>query len=489
MRLLLIRPPVVHLRADFYGSIPGIPSGLCYLAAAVREQGVEVDLLDCYGEDPHRFYRFRRRWRARGLRPEEAARRMDPEVTAVGISVHCAAEHTMSATIAREIKALHPELPVIVGGYHATFLPEEFVEAGADYVVMGEGESRLPRLLRALESGEDPSGQEGVAGRGFCNRRESKYTVDLDSMPFAAVDLVDLQAYWKLGYGHGPVREPYMNILTSRGCPYDCAFCQAPGMCGRRWLAKSPGRVLEEVRYHMDAYGVRDFHIQDENFGVDRERAEEICRLLAELDPPVTFCFPSGVKMETLDESMLELLAAAGCRYISMSPETGSRRVLELMNKTANIELVPRLVRRARSLGIRTCTFFVAGYPGETESDRRETRAYVRRLARAGVDEMVMPVLTPFPATASMEEPSLQGWTEIDELCFSPVWRSDYRSLDRYRLVTYLHFYAVKLLHHPLAALRQLWNVFTGRSETKGEMTARRLPRDLLDSLMSALRR
>jgi radical SAM superfamily enzyme YgiQ (UPF0313 family) len=489
VRLLLVRPPVVHLRADFYGSIPGIPSGLCYLAAAVREQGVEVDLLDCYGEMPHRFYRFRGRWRARGLRPAEAAGRVDPDLTAVGISVHCASEHSISIALVRETRRRHPHLPVIVGGYHATFLPEDFIGAGADYVVMGEGERRLPRLLRALEAGEDPSGQEGVAGRGFCNPRESKYTVDLDSMPFAAVDLVDLQAYWKLGYGHGPVRGPYMNILTSRGCPFDCAFCQAPQMCGRRWLAKSPERVLEEVRHHIGTYGVTDFHIQDENFGVDRGRAEEVCRLLAGLDPPVTICFPSGVKMETLDDRMLELLAAAGCRYLSMSPETGSRRVLGLMNKTANIDLVPRLVRRARALGIRTCTFFVAGYPGETDTDRRETRAYVRRLARTGADEMVMPVLTPFPATAAMDEPSLQGWTDVDELCFSPVWREDYAELDRYRMGTYLHFYAAKLLHHPLALLRQLWNVITGRSETKGEMTARRLPRDLLDSLLSRLRR
>ena len=489
MRLLLLRPPVVHLRADFYGSIPGIPSGLCYLAAAVRQQGIEVELLDCYGEMPHRFYRFRKRWRARGLKPSEAAERVPNGLTAAGISVHCATEHSISVEIIRAIKKVHPELPVIIGGYHATFLPDEFIEAGADFVVMGEGELRLPRLLGALDAGVDPSSLEGVAGRGFCNPRTSKYTVDLDSMPFAAVDLVDLKSYWRLGYGHGPVREPYMNILTSRGCPYDCAFCQAPQMCGRRWLAKSPDRVIREMRHHMDTYGVRDFHIQDENFGVDRSRAEEICKRLAALEPSVSFCFPSGVKMETLDEEMLELLASAGCRYISLSPETGSRRVLKLMNKTANIELVPRLVRKARSLGIRTCTFFVAGYPGETPADRRETRAYVRRLARVGVDEMVMPVLTPFPATASMDEPTLQGWSEMDELCFSPVWRKDYPLLNRFRLVTYLHFYTVKLFFHPLACIRQLWNVLTGRSETKGEMTARRLPRDLLDSVVSALRR
>ena len=486
MRLVLIRPPVVHLKADFYGSIPGIPAGVAYLAAAVREAGVGVEILDAYGLDPHRVYTFRQRYRARGLTPEEIAGRIRGDDVVAGISVHCANEHTMSIRIARAIRRLHPETPVVVGGYHATFLPEEFLEGGADYVISGEGEVRLPALLEAIERGSGAEALEGVATAHGINPRREKYSVDLNTQPFAAVDLLPLETYWKLGYGHGPFAGKYMNIITSRGCPYDCAFCQAPAMCGGRWLSKSAERVLEEIRYHIEEYGVRDFHIQDENFAIDRKRVEQICRGIVEQDLGITFCFPSGLKMETLDEDLLELMITAGCRYFSLSPETGSRRVLELMNKTANIEKVPALIRKASSLGTATCTFFVAGYPGETEEDRRETKDYIARLAADGVDEVVMPILTPFPATASMEEESLTGFSEYDELCFSPVWRSDYRQLDRYRKAVYLRFYLTRLLRHPLRVLRQAVSVITGRARTKGEMTARRLVRDLFDRLFRA---
>lgn len=482
VKIVLVRPPVVHLKADFYGSIPGIPAGLAYLAASVRKSGFDVEILDAYGTAPHRFYDFRERYRARGLTPGEIALRLKG-VEVVGISVHCANEHTMSIRIASAVKKASPDTTVVVGGYHATFLPESFLEAGADYVVMGEGERRLPWLLKALESGTGADDIEGVGSQVRVNPRAEKYTIDLDSEPFAAVDLLPLENYWKLGYSHGPFAGKYMNIITSRGCPYNCSFCQAPAMCGGRWLARSADGVLDEIRFHMDRYGVRDFHIQDENFAIDRSRVERICKGLIEGDYGITFCFPSGLKMETLDEELLELLIKAGCRYFSLSPETGSKRVLSLMNKTANIDKVPRLIRKAASMGTRTCTFFVAGYPGETREDRIETRTYIKYLAKEGVDEIVMPVLTPFPATAAMEEETLQGFREYDELCFSPVWRSDYRPLDRFRKTVYLHFYLTRILWHPFRVLRQGINVITGKAGTKGEMTARRMIRDLFDRL------
>ncbi len=482
--ITFIRPPVVHLKADFYGSIPGIPSGLAYLAASTRSAGHSVKIIDGYGSAPHRFYSFRSRYRARGLTPAEIAR-LTPASSTAGISVHCAGEHSMACAIIGELKAAVPSRPVIVGGYHATFVPADFIAAGADYVVLGEGERRLPELLGRLEQGMGVEGLEGFAFRGGMIDRRTKYTVDLDSQPFAAVDLLPLESYWDLGYGHGPVMKGvrYMNILTSRGCPYKCSFCQAPEMSGGRWLSKSADRVLEEIRWHQDTFGISDFHIQDENFAVNRKRVEDICTGLIDGGFDISFCFPSGLKMETLDDDLLRLLSKAGMRYFSLSPESGSRRVLELMNKTADIDRVPGLVALASSLRVSTCCFFVAGTPGETDLDRRDTRRYIRKLARCGVEEVVMPIMTPFPSTAAMAEPGLQGFSEMDELCFSPIWRADYRRLDLYRRITYLHFYFARLFAHPLGFAAMLGRILTGRSRTKGEMTARRMLRDLRDRL------
>jgi radical SAM superfamily enzyme YgiQ (UPF0313 family) len=151
------------------------------------------------------------------------------------------------------------------------------------------------------------------------------------------------------------------------------------------------------------------------------------------------------------------------------------------MGKTADLDRVPELIGKAASMGTSTCAFFVTGYPGETNRDRRETAEYISKLAKVGVDEVIMPILTPFPGTVAMDEPSLQGFQEYDQLCFSPVWRSDYDRLNRFRLGVYARFYATRLFHHPLRVLRQIMNVITGKAATKTEMTARRKFRDFYD--------
>ncbi len=486
MRIALVRTPVVHLSADLYGSIPGIPSGIAYLAASVRARGHEVSIVDGYGERPHDFYRFRSRYTARGLTPAGISGRIDPSTPVAGVSVHCAGEHSMACEILAAVKAGHPGIVTVVGGYHATFVPEAFIAAGADYVVMGEGEERLPRLLDALERGENPDGQDGLASaRGISPR--SAGPVELEHQPFGAVDLLPLENYWRLRYGHGPFAGKYMNIVTSRGCPYKCSFCQAPLMSGGKWTSRSAAKVVEEMEWHNRLWGLTDFHIQDENFAIDRDRAVSICRMLAGHDPGFTFCFPSGLKMETLDDELLELLAKAGCRYISLSPETGSPRVLALMNKVADIDRVPHLFRKASSLGMKTCAFMATGYPGETPADRRMTRRYVGRLASSGADEVVMPVVTPFPATPAMEEEALKGFREYDELCFSPVWRPDYRRLDAYRWTVYAVFYATRLVRRPGAVLAQAVRLLEGRFGTKTEMTVYRKLRDLPDHIAAIL--
>ncbi len=484
MQITFIRPPVVHLKADFYGSIPGIPSGLSYLAGSVRAAGHQVDIVDGYGEAPNRFYTFRKKYRARGLTPEEIADRT-PSSSVAGLSIHCATEHSMGLEIIRELKRKSPARLVLVGGYHTTFVPEDFVEAGADYVILGEAEKRLPLLLKIIENNGDFEELDGVVTKDFSKPRISKYIVNLNEQPFAAVDLLPLNNYWNLGYSHGPVKrgKRYMNILTSRGCPYKCSFCQAPSMCGGNWLAKSAEKVLEEIQFHIDKYDVRDFHIQDENFAIDRKRVEDICNGIIDRKLNITFCFPSGLKMETLDDTLLELMAEAGCRYFSLSPESGSTRVLKLMNKIADIHRVPKLIEKASKLGIATCCFFVAGTPGEIPSDRKETRAFIRFLARAGVDEVVMPIMTPFPATLSMKEPDLQGFSEMDELCFSPVWRDDYKPLNRFRIGVYFHFYATRMLFHPIAFVSMIFRIIRGNCRTKGEMTSRRLVQDFFDKI------
>ena len=477
MKLLLVRPPVIHRRGDFYGSIPGIPIGIAHLAAVVQNAGHPVAVLDAYGSAPRRLYQFGREYVARGLTPAEIVSSAPADVDAIGLSIHCTTEQAVARALLPELRHAFPGKPLIVGGYHPTFVPEQFTAMGADYVVLGEGEKRLPSLLDALEAQGSVEEIDGLATGGVVRPRTALLE-SLDGFPLPAVELLPLEHYWKLPYGHGPVRGPYMNVITSRGCPFRCGFCQAPLMSGGKWLARSPADVLRELVYYDERWGITDFHIQDENFALNRARAAGICQEVIRLNRGFTFCLPSGINAMTLDEELVDLMAQAGFRYLSVSPETGSPKVLELMGKRMDLQRVSATVAMTSRRGIRTNACFMLGYPGEEDEDRRMTRRYVAHLARHGLDELIIPIMTPFPGTASMA--AFPG-RESEELCFSPRWRKDYRALSRFRTGVYAVFLAVKAWHRPGASLRQIANVLTRRHETKGEMTVTRVMLDAID--------
>jgi len=484
MNVLLIRPPVIHKKGDFFGSIPGIPTGIAHLASVVRHYGHTVRILDCYGESPHRFYRLDSEYEARGMTPLQTAQAASSGwADIVGLSIHCTTEQVIARYLISEIRKRCGDIPLVVGGYHATFLPEAFIEMGADYVVLGAGEKRLPGLLHSLSSHSEIS-PDGIATTSEMFPRTT-FLDGLDGYPLPAVELLPLENYWKLGYGHGPVRGKYMNMLTSRGCPFKCGFCQAPLMSGGKWLARSPHDVMRELRYYHEQLGISDFHIQDENFALNRKRTLDLCNAIISYGADLTFCLPSGVNAMTLSPEIVDVMARAGFRYLSVSPESGSPRVLDLMRKRMDLDTVTEAVGMCRRNGIRTNACFMLGYPGETADDRRMTMRYVRRLARAGVDEIIVPIMTPFPHTPSMN--SFQE-RRPEELCFSPTWRSDYKALSRFRFRLYVSFLLQRIRSFPLSILRQIRNVSTGNHETKGEMTVTRIVRDTKDRIWSSIR-
>jgi len=486
MKFAFLRTPIVNLRNSPFGSTPGIPANLPYLAAVLMEAGHEIAIVDAYGLAPHRFTPYLGKFEARGLLPGEIVHCIPGDVDAIGVSVHCTLEHGMAVSIVRESKRRFPSKPVIVGGYHTTFCVAPFLEAGADYVLQGEGEERLPMLLRSIELGE-PFTMDGIHGRDVADERMPR-VCPIEDLPFGFFDPLPLEAYWKLHYAHGPVRTGrYITMFTSRGCPYACAFCQTPKMWGGHWMAKSPGRIVDEMDHYHERYGVSDFHIQDENFSLSRNRTRKFAEELLRRNRNYTYCFPSGIKAETVHEEEIDLLRRSGCRYFALSPESGSRDVLRLMNKPVDLDHVRNVVRWCHRKGIRVNCNFVLGFPGETRRDRRLTYRYIRDLTRQGMDEIVAFMLTPLPETgvADLKPDDI----EYEDINFSPTWRDNYRLVTRARLWIYLQFYVLKLLFHPLEVARSLLAVLTRRFTMKSDMTAYRFLADLFDRHLRRQRR
>lgn len=478
MKVALVRTPVVNLKNSPFGSTPGIPSNLPYLAAVLLAHGHHTVIVDSYGLAPHRFSPYLNKFEARGLLPDEAVRCIPDDVNVIGVSVHCTLEHGMAISIIRESKKRFPGVPVVVGGYHTTFCKDPFLEAGADYVVQGEGEHRFPMLLRMLDTGEEFT-LDGLYGHGYSSERLPRIC-PIDDLPFANFDSLPLENYWKLHYAHGPVQTgKYISLFTSRGCPYACAFCQTPKMWGGKWMAKNPSRIVDEMDYYHGKYGVSDFHIQDENFSLSKKRTREFAMELLRRKRRYTYCFPSGIKTETVGREELELLQRSGCRYFALSPESASQKVLKAMNKPVDLEHVANVVRWCNELGIRVNCNFVLGFPGEDLPDRRKTYRFIRRLARLGLDEIVTFMLTPLPETGVAD--LLPEGLDYEDINFSPTWRENYRLITRARIWVYIQFALLKLLFHPDKVMGNVFSIFRRRFQMKGDMTVYRFLVDIWD--------
>ena len=155
MKVALVRTPVINLKNSPFGSTPGIPSNLAYLASVIQDNGHSVAVVDSYGMAPHRFSDHLDKFEARGLLPDEIVQCIPGDVDVIGISIHCTLEHGMGISILRESKKRFPDVPVVIGGYHTTFCVDPFLSAGADYVIQGEGEQRFPMLLGMLENSNE----------------------------------------------------------------------------------------------------------------------------------------------------------------------------------------------------------------------------------------------------------------------------------------------------------------------------------------------
>lgn len=477
MKVALLRTPIVNLKNSPFGSTPGIPANLPYLAGVLLEKGHSVAVIDAYGLAPRRFTPYLDKFEARGLLPREIAESIPSDADAIGVSVHCTLEHGMAVSIIEEVRNRFPGKPIIVGGYHTTFCVEPFLEAGADFVLQGEGEKRLPMLLDTIENG-DQFTMDGIFGRSYESSREPT-VCPIEELPFGYFDPIPLESYWNLRYAHGPVRTgKYIAMFTSRGCPYACAFCQTPMMWGGHWMAKSPERVVDEMDYYHERFGVSDFHIQDENFALSRKRTRAFAEELLSRGRKYTYCFPSGIKVETVDREELELLYESGCRYFSLSPESASLKVLKLMNKPVDLGHVEKVVKLCHEIGIKVNCNFVLGFPGEEKEDRILTYRMIRKLTRLGMDEVTAFMLTPLPRTgvSDLKPDDIQ----YEDINFSPTWRENYRLITRARIWLYVNFALIKAFYHPLKVLASIKAVLTRRFQMKSDMTVYRFFMDFV---------
>ncbi|MBI5481182.1 MAG: B12-binding domain-containing radical SAM protein [Deltaproteobacteria bacterium] len=359
------------------------PLGIMSLAAVARAAGHRVSLIDAKVEN---------------LAPEAVLRRvagLAPQV--VGVSGF-SNEWESFETIGRLLKENLPRAVLLGGGPHATSYPDEIMaRAPFDYLALGEAEETFVELLDALAQGGEARQVPGLVYRenGAVRRTAPRAALaDLDRIPFPAYDLIDLGTYSKLLSASAIGRRRYMSILTSRGCPYHCTYCHS--LFGKRFRARSPDRVVEELTLLRERYGIRDIEVTDDIFNFDRDRVMELCRRVMAAKLDLRLSFPNGLRADRVDPEMIDALRRAGTVMISYAVETASPRLQKLIRKNLDLDHVSRSIAETVRAGIFTTAYFMLGFPTETEEEMLLTAEYA---ARSPLHAASFFIVTPFKGT------------------------------------------------------------------------------------------
>lgn len=482
MLTTLISPRLAIQKGDLLGSgVPYWPIELATLAAVLRDRGESVEVIDLFGSDPSRLtdngdHHLQGEPFDDHLGDEAVLQAQRFVVFAISYM-----SHLEVLGILRQIRAARPEATIAVlenaqavTGYSLRATRQSFFEAGADALICGESLPVWDDVARAL-SDESVSCAAVVRPGQLATSQAARDrpAVPPFRYPVPAWDLFPIRNYWALPYAHGPKNGRYLPILSSRGCPFGCDFCVVPETSTRLWRPRPPEEVVDEVIALRDQFGVRRFAVEDLNPTVQNTRWERICELLIERQAGVEFGFVAGTKAETLRVDRLPLFAAAGCRYISISPESGSPRLMQVIGKPFDHAHGLKLVAACRAAGIRTQACFLVGHPAETRDDHRQSRAYLRTLVRAGLDEVAVFVVAPFAGSGLFRTAQIVVDDAAALPSFSPKGRRGYRIYARRRLELTADFFEAKLRRGP-----ELWfqgfRGLLGRSETKMENLPRR---------------
>lgn len=480
MRLALISPRLALQKGDFLGSgVPYWPLELTTLAAYARNSGDDVTLLDLFGSDPSCLTDMGDHY-LQGKPITDLLDDLEAQPDAFVLYAISYMSHQELASIVRTLRKIFPDTAIAilensqaVTAYSLQRMAPEFLNEGADLLICGEPYFNWDAIKLCLLHHGTENIPTNVISR-FSTDTPQRLFQSGFHYPIPAWDLVNLQNYWSLPYSHGPKTATFLPVLTSRGCPYPCNFCVVPETNDKRWRSNDPERVVEELLTLRDRYGVYDFQIEDLNPTVRHERWEKICELLIERRANIRFYFVSGTKAETIHLNKVGLLAQGGCRYISISPESGSPALMKQIGKRFRYQHGLDLVAECRKYGIRTQACFLVGHPSEQETDFAQTRNYLIQMIHAGLDEVAVFVVAPFAGSELYSRNIINIDNQHALASFSPKGRKDYETLEQHRSTLIRTFFIEKLkcgLDLWLQGLRAL----AGRPQTKMENLPRRV--------------
>ncbi|MBU0715132.1 MAG: B12-binding domain-containing radical SAM protein [Verrucomicrobia bacterium] len=380
MNILFVNPPQTVPVTERCLNIK-FPLGLMYMADTLEKNGFTLKILDC-----PLHYRIRRSLNAQldkiGLLPEQIKKTIEdfrPDI--IGVSCAYSPYECDSFDIINYIKPLFRHIFIVVGGAHSSANPEYVLRnLNIDAVVIGEGEEVMLDIARRIRDHLSLNDTPGIALRtdnGVRVNERRGYIADLDTVK-PAWHLLDMQQYFNHPYNaNATMRCNTVDIVTSRGCPGHCVFCSIHTVWGRKWRARSPLNVVDEMEMLMTRYGARQIRIQDDNLTLDKRRIMAICDEIVKRKLDIRWDTPNGVAIGTLDKETLLKMKTSGCYRITFGIESGCKRIQRYIGKVLDLTRVNELMLCCHRVGMWVCATFIIGFPDETREEIRETENYI----------------------------------------------------------------------------------------------------------------
>ena len=352
------------------------PIGLAYLASYLRREGFhDIEIIDA---------NIRRIENKQLL---EHLKRANPDVIGVHVNVvlgGCGVE--LCRMIKKQLSAR-----VFIGGPLASSNPVEMLKlSGAEAAVIGEGEMRFAEICK----GADLASLPGIAfwrGEEIVVTPHAPLITNLDDLPFPAYDLLPPFSLYK---GRSR-KKPVGVILTSRGCPYQCTYCN-DSVFGKKFRVRSPKNVLRELDLLVNDFGIRQLDVLDDNFTLDMPRAEAILDGIAARKHKLLINLQNGIRTEMLDARIIHKMKLTGVFKVGIGVESGDERILDSIKKRLSLAKIKEAIRMFRKEGILTSGFFIIGFPEDTRESIEKT---INFAIEANPTTANFSLLMPFPGT------------------------------------------------------------------------------------------
>lgn len=350
----------------------GVPIGIATIASCLQKYGIKTYLLDMnLNKINNKSLLF-------------LIKKTKPLIIGIG-TITCQVNEAYR--LGRLIKKSIPEVTLVYGGVHPTFVTEEaFKECMADFVVTGEGEQTLLELFKTLKSRKhDFSKITGLAykKKGIVFKNEPRQLVkNLNTLPFPTYYQLSLKDYNTDLHIHPYYKEVAVDLVESRGCPNNCAYCATPQLYHQNVRLKDAKNIFAEIKSLYLKHGMKYFHFHDDNFLLDRKRVLKFCKLIKENNLEIVWLFLTDINTLKRNMDILPRLAEAGCVSIELGIENADTKILNRLGRHQDINYLPKLDKAIKKAGIVPLYLFMSFLPGEDIDSIRKTSMLLDKLSR-----------------------------------------------------------------------------------------------------------